>query len=440
MKILIKFIFLISFFSSTQLFAVTAADIENANPEGQVVEFWVQYSDERLDAMKARAERFEKETGIKVNITYKGHYGKVQSAMMTTAGTSDQADVARGYGNAAADMFQINAAIDQNILANSKKWGVTQEDIDDWGANWTVGFSPYFDGNPKLLHEVGKSIEVVYYNKDWLNELGLSEPQTPAEFAEAACAATNSTFSGKVGDTPSLGYEIDTDASNFAAWVFAHGGDVFDYNAGQYILNSKEAVSAMEFIQGMANKGCAQVTRDKYADQQYLGLGSNLFALGSTSGITYFQKAIEEGYNGNWEISKVPHSTSQPVMNLYGGGLIMGNTGDANRMVAAYQWMKYISNTENSAVWSTESGYGFVRTSSANHPLIQEKRNALPQYDRSLGLIKYGKGEPSVPAYYSVRGEVEKAYAAIINGDDIRSTLDALNDEANTILADAIAQ
>ena len=438
MNILNKIFFIIILFFSSYLFAITASDIENANPEGQTVEFWVQYSDERLDAMMARAERFEKETGIKVNITYKGHYGKVQSAMMTTAGTSDQADVARGYGNAAADMYQIGAAMDQTILAESKKWGVTQSDIDDWGANWTVGFSAYFDGNPKLLHEVGKSLEVVYYNKDWLNELGLSEPQTPAEFAEAACAATNSTFSGRVGDTASLGYEIDTDASNFAAWIFAHGGDVFDYDSGQYILNSSEAVAAMEFIQGMANKGCAQVTRDKYADQQYLGLGSNLFALSSTSGITYFQKAIEEGYNGQWEISKVPHTTKNPVMNLYGGGLIMGNTGNVDKMVAAYQWMKYISNTENSAVWSTESGYGFVRTSSADHPLIQAKRNELPQYDRSLGLIQYGKGEPSVPAYYSVRGEIEKAYASIINGDDIMSTLNALNDEANAILADAI--
>ena len=438
MNILNKIFFIIILFFSSYLFAITASDIENANPEGQTVEFWVQYSDERLDAMMARAERFEKETGIKVNITYKGHYGKVQSAMMTTAGTSDQADVARGYGNAAADMYQIGAAMDQTILAESKKWGVTQSDIDDWGANWTVGFSAYFDGNPKLLHEVGKSLEVVYYNKDWLNELGLSEPQTPAEFAEAACAATNSTFSGRVGDTASLGYEIDTDASNFAAWVFAHGGDVFDYDSGQYILNSSEAVAAMEFIQGMANKGCAQVTRDKYADQQYLGLGSNLFALSSTSGITYFQKAIEEGYNGQCEISKVPHTTKNPVMNLYGGGLIMGNTGNVDKMVAAYQWMKYISNTENSAVWSTESGYGFVRTSSADHPLIQAKRNELPQYDRSLGLIQYGKGEPSVPAYYSVRGEIEKAYAGIINGDDIMSTLNALNDEANAILADAI--
>lgn len=419
---------------------ITAEAIENANPIGQEINFWVQYSDSRLEAMQARAERFEKGYGIKVNVIYKGHYGKVQSAMMTSAGTSDIGDVARGYGNAAADMYFIGASIDQTPFANSPKWGVTQADIDDWGANWTVGFSPYFDGNPKLLHEVGKSIEVVYYNNDWLNELGLKEPETPAEFARAACAATNSVYSKRIGDTPSLGYEIDTDASNFAAWVFAHGGDVFDYENGQYILNSPEIVAAMEFIQGMSSLGCAQVTRGKYSDQQYLGLGSVMFALGSTSGITYFQKAIEEGYNGNWQVSKVPHTTSNPVLNLYGGGLIMGDTGDIDRMVATYQWMKFISNTKNSAVWSTESGYGFVRQSSAKHPLIVEKRNSLPQYDRSLGLIQYGKGEPSVPGYYSVRGEIEKAYAAIINGDDIKSTLDALNDEANSILADAIAQ
>ena len=127
-------------------------------------------------------------------------------------------------------------------------------------------------------------------------------------------------------------------------------------------------------------------------------------------------------------------------MNLYGGGLIMGNTNNADRMVAAYQWMKYISNTENSAIWSTESGYGFVRESSAMHPTILKKRNSIPQYDKSLGLIKYGKGEPSVPGYYSVRGEIETAYAAIIEGDDILSTLNDLNDEANSILADSISE
>ena len=72
-----------------------------------------------------------------------------------------------------------------------------------------------------------------------------------------------------------------------------------------------------------------------------------------------------------------------------------------------------------------------------NHPLIKEKRDALAQYDKSLSMVKYGKGEPAVPGYYSVRGEVEKAYAAIINGEDIMSTLNQLNKDANEILKDA---
>ena len=93
-----KIFFVTAFMFSSQSKAITAEDIENANPSGQTIEFWVQYSDERLDAMIARAARFENETGIIVNITYKGHYGKVQSAMMTSAGTKDIADIARGYG------------------------------------------------------------------------------------------------------------------------------------------------------------------------------------------------------------------------------------------------------------------------------------------------------------------------------------------------------
>ena len=141
-KFLFKIIFASVFFISSQLFAVTAQDIENADPTGITVEFWVQYSDERLDAMMARAERFEAETGIKVNVVHKGHYGKVQSAMMSAAGTKDIADVARGYGNAAADMYIIGASIDQTPLANSKKWGVTQDDINDWGCLLYTSPSP----------------------------------------------------------------------------------------------------------------------------------------------------------------------------------------------------------------------------------------------------------------------------------------------------------
>ena len=40
-KFLTKVVFVTTFLFSSQIFAVTASDIENANPEGQTVEFWV---------------------------------------------------------------------------------------------------------------------------------------------------------------------------------------------------------------------------------------------------------------------------------------------------------------------------------------------------------------------------------------------------------------
>ena len=87
-KILLLLTILYSSLFSVSVLAdghISADAIENANPIGQEINFWVQYSDERLDAMKARAARFEKGYGIKVNVVHKGHYGKVQSAMMSAA-------------------------------------------------------------------------------------------------------------------------------------------------------------------------------------------------------------------------------------------------------------------------------------------------------------------------------------------------------------------
>ena len=63
-------------------------------------------------------------------------------------------------------------------------------------------------------------MEVMYYNLDWLNELGYDgPPETWAEFEEMACAATDA-------DAGTVGYEISTDASRFASMVFSRHGSL----------------------------------------------------------------------------------------------------------------------------------------------------------------------------------------------------------------------
>ncbi|MCK4897741.1 MAG: PhnD/SsuA/transferrin family substrate-binding protein, partial [Anaerolineales bacterium] len=58
-----------------------------------------------------------------------------------------------------------------------------------------------------------------------------------------------------------------------------------------------------------------------------------------------------------------------------------------------------------------------------------------PAYKVAYDMLPYGKFEPPVPGYDFVRDIAEEAMAAIADGADVKSTLDALNEEANEILA-----
>ena len=113
------------------------------------------------------------------------------------------------------------------------------------------------------------------------------------------------------------------------------------------------------------------------------------------------------------------------------------NIADADVIVISVGGNDITSSLDASALQDIDKAIEILRKKGQK---IAEKRAELAQYDKSLSMVQYGKGEPSVPGYYSVRGEVEKAYAAIINGDDIMSTLNQLNDDANAILADATAE
>ena len=105
-------------------------------------------------------------------------------------------------------------------------------------------------------------MEMMYYNSDWLAELRAAghidfdgPPTNPDQFRQAACAATENPFSGASATGQSVGYELATDASRFASWTFAFGGDVFDYDNNRYTYDSPAAVEALTFLQDLVEAG-----------------------------------------------------------------------------------------------------------------------------------------------------------------------------------------
>ncbi|MEM7535313.1 MAG: ABC transporter substrate-binding protein [Chloroflexota bacterium] len=413
-----------------------AEGYESVDPTGATVSFWYQHSRDREESLQEIIADFNEtnEYGITVVGEYQGGYGDIFNKMLSVAGTEEVPNLVVAYQNQAANYQLAEALIDMRPLVASEAWGLSEDEISDFFPGfYNADIFPSFDG-ARLGFPPNRSMEIMYYNADWLAELGYDgPPTTPEEFAEIACAATSTPFSGAVGEAPSVGYQLSTDASRFASWTFAFGGDVFDYENGVYSYDDAAAVEAMSFLQGLFAEGCAAEVAERYGDQTDFGNGSLMFTVGSTSGLPFYRSAVGEGAGFEWSVAPLPRLTEDPVMNIYGASVSIGQSTPEQEL-ATWLFVKYYTSPEVQAKWATASNYFPVRQSVAEGMADYFAENAA--YQTAFELLQYGQPEPPVPGYDFVRDIAEANMAAIVNGADVESTLAALTEEANEILAE----
>jgi multiple sugar transport system substrate-binding protein/sn-glycerol 3-phosphate transport system substrate-binding protein len=418
--------------------------VAETNPYDEVtpatsIVFWHQHSGAREEELQKIVADFNatNEWGITVVAENQGGYGDIFNKMLPILNTPDVPDIVVAYQNQAATYQLADAMTDLNPLVDSAVWGLTEEEKADFFPGFFAqDVFPNF-GNQRLGFPPNRSMEVLYYNMDWLEELGYSAPPTtPAEFKEMACAAAANPFSGATVEG-SMGYKLSIDASRFASWTFAFGGDVFDYEAGEYTYDSPAAIEAWTFIQDLFNEGCAQLVTEAYGDQTDFGNGSLLFTVGSSSGLPYYGSAVADGANFEWSVAAIPHTTDEPVMNVYGASVSVPKS-TPERELAAWLFIKYYTSPEIQARWAIASQYFPVRQSVAEG--LTDYFASDPAYKTAFDMLKYGYFEPPVPGYDFARDVVESYMAAIADGADVTESLTAADDESDVILQDQLSQ
>ena len=384
------------------------------------------------------------EYGITVTAEYAGGYGDIFNKMLPILNTPDVPDVVVGYQNQVATYQLADAMFDMNELINHPEYGLTQEEQDDFFPGFFAQDVLSLFDNQRLGLAPNRSMEVLYYNMDWLKELGYdAPPTTPEEFREMACAATATPFSGATeGAASPVGYELSIDTSRFASWTFAFGGDMFDYEANQFTLNSPAAVEAWTFLQGMFADGCARLVTENYGDQTDFGNGTLLFTVGSSSGLPYYGDAVEaDGTPFEWSVGAIPHTTPDPVMNIYGASVSIPKS-TPERELAAWLFVKYYTSAEVNAAWAKASGYFPVKASVADEVTAEFAGNK-DAYGTAISLLPYGVFEPPVPGYDFVRDNVVEVVMTSIVDDvtaDVKALLDEANAAANVILVEQLSQ
>ena len=322
-------------------------------------------------------------------------------------------------------------------MIDDPKWGLSAEDkADFYQAFLEQSVNPLFD-NQRLGFPPNRSMEVLYYNQTWLEELGFSgPPTTPAEFKEMACAAAAANGDGTGG------YILRDDASALAAWTFAFGGDVITEDGTGYIYNGPATIEAMTFLKEMLDEGCAYFFTEGYPDPQFAAR-KGIFAQGSTSGLPFYGEGLatvaeEQGREPDvFGVAAIPHTTAEPVQNVYGGDIMIVKTTPEQEL-AAWDFVKWFTTPEIQARWAEISGYFPTRL--ATSEFFSEELKANAPYNQGVAMLPYSAYEPQFISYTAVRDAAQKAFNEIMQGADIQTTLDNLttfaNDQEKTMQAE----
>ena len=389
---------------------VDAIDLMGKNV---AVVYWHNRAQKDQELLQQMLDEFSKTNpyGIKARpeiagASYPDVYNKVSAAIQ--AGQPPEVSVA--YQNQAAFYRGSGAIIDLNPFLKSKKYGLSDDDMKDYFQTFLDSdINPQFQGE-RLGFPTQRSIEVMYYNADWLKQIGYNEvPKDWKTWEEAACKASDA-------GANKYGWAFRHDASNFASQVFSRGGRILSPDGSAYVFNSEAGVETVAMIQRMFKNKCAVEipTSERNGEQNRFAAGQIMFTFASSSGLPFYQEGVSKGANFKWDIGMLPNN-GKPAVNLYGASVSVYKT-TPEKELAAWLMIKYLGEKAQTTKWAVNTGYLPVRQSAKDDVLAAYKADpkwgaAADSYAKMFEWFQYAKVESPVAGYDPVRDLIDKEIA-----------------------------
>jgi multiple sugar transport system substrate-binding protein len=421
--------------------------------------FWHDQQDDsfRGKLLKEMCDRFHQEhPNITVEPVFVGNYDDLYTKSMAAIQAGNPPDLAVAYESYIAEFMAADAVVPLDPYINDPEIGLTEEDRTDiFPGYWETNVFPEFGGQ-MLSFPFTKSALAMYYNMTALREAGINEvPKTWDEF-EAACQAVSR---GNV-----VGLAWHESASTFDGFLYSRGVDQLNESQTEAIFNGPEGVEALELLLRLEEAGASLKPEGNYADQAMFAQGNAVFTFGSTSDTLYYATASGEagsifewgatmsllsmpawrgrmasaGSTFEWGATMIPQADASrpPRTVMYGANICIFKTDEAKQR-AAWQFIKWFTDTEQTAEWGTQSGYTPIRESAMkqleesgwldDNPVIKQVYETV---------IPYSYPEPNVRGEQEIRTFIEDAWTSALSGlQTPQEALDEAVAKANEALA-----
>ena len=196
---------------------------------------------------------------------------------------------------------------------------------------------------------------LLYYNTDWMSDLGYDPQQaTWQEFRRAACAATDPQL-GHIG----MGFPGR--ASILLAFLTSGGSPIVGED-GRYTFDDTAGIATVNVLNTLLGEACGAVYEPAEIGRQQLSNSEMAMLVESSLQLEEIERAISEDRNFVLDVTTLPSPAGESTTLWYGPGL-MSLAPDGPRREAAREVLTWFYSPTAQMTWYEETHYLPVRAS-----------------------------------------------------------------------------
>ena len=374
---------------------------KKAKTSGEVTEvvFWHSMGGPLGVALdKLVAEFNQTHPSIHINAISMGNYTALSQKLMASIQTGKQPDIAQVFESWTANMIDGDVIIPiSDFIAKDPNF--SQKDLDD--------FYPVFIKSNTVKGKLvsfpfNKSVRVLYYNKDIFYQNGIDPNKPPRTWQEFRQYCKKLTIV-KNGVVKQYGTTFKISAWQFENLLMQAGGEILSPD-GKPLLNSQAGVEALNFLTDILNKDKTAYLSTGF-DGQNDFLASKVAMYEDSSVSVAFMK--NTGIDFNIGITAIPvYKTKRNIISGTNVAIFKKNNEKVEN--AAWEFVKWFTDTKQTAKWSEMTYYMPVRKSAFQEKAIQERLAANPEMKAVYDQLNYATFEPQISQWFETRKYLEE--------------------------------
>jgi multiple sugar transport system substrate-binding protein len=388
--------------------------------EGLALDFWYVWDlDQPGTGMNAIVDRFnqENEWGIVINPVDQGQVLDPLESIETAFQEGLVPHLLLSETSAIAGWYQDGLTVDLAPFFDDPAAGLSAKEKNDIYTGIFDGFTLPESVRPGF--PFSQSIQVVYYNQSWAEELGYSfPPDTWEDLGKQACAAAASQELTERSDFQGTGILLSPEAANIISAIYAYEGNFLLPENEGYQFSSEEIQQMAEDWQSLVRAGCGMAYYpypDPMANEltfQHFNQRDTLMIVGSAQMMDHVKTgANQTGRADEWLMLPFVGPEGKKAVSSEIQSIVIFKTSPEEEL-ASWLFLKYLASPEVQAEWVQYSRYYPTRKSSLR--FLRDFRDENPHWSQGLNLLKYSVALPIDPAWNTIALSLGDAFEGIL--------------------------